>query len=428
MTLSDFSVLLLAWDDADPSVAVLGHAALPPTLPLVYQLAAQQPVLAVYPHLPATPADAPEPAGPASLASALAAAAGQMEPAGPAANALTVETPAPGVRLLPAATGAAQTVSRIIGLSELPAASIAQLTVDFEAEGALPATQPAALARSQWPTGPGGGYPTLLQAPAAPYLGTDASPTTQTELAPALLPSAPASERKAAGLALTAAGQFTAAIIQAPPGAANAPAAAAEPDRSAVVQPALFSEAIAEPGPVETAAVLAADDNIPALDEIMAEPPAAVTAAFAAEPAPTLPAEPAPASPVQPGFENLNFRMIQYARRAAQLVRNHPDFGVIYAPNWPAWLAALELRNSTGKPLVLYATGLAADFVSPAERGWLLEVERMALRRAHLILVPDEGVRKRLAEYYGSSIGEMRVVAPDNEAAVQRVLGAMARG
>ena len=52
MTPPEFSVLLLAWDDADPTVAVLGGAALPPTLPLVYQLAAQQPVLAVYPHLP----------------------------------------------------------------------------------------------------------------------------------------------------------------------------------------------------------------------------------------------------------------------------------------------------------------------------------------------------------------------------------------
>ncbi|MFC7668094.1 hypothetical protein ACFQT0_12395 [Hymenobacter humi] len=52
MTLSDFSVLLLAWDDADPSVAVLGGTALPPTLPLVYQAAAQQPVVALYPNLP----------------------------------------------------------------------------------------------------------------------------------------------------------------------------------------------------------------------------------------------------------------------------------------------------------------------------------------------------------------------------------------
>jgi hypothetical protein len=49
---TDFSVLLLAWDDADPGVAVLDGSTLPPTLPLVYQLAAQHPVLALYPHQP----------------------------------------------------------------------------------------------------------------------------------------------------------------------------------------------------------------------------------------------------------------------------------------------------------------------------------------------------------------------------------------
>ncbi|WP_158010160.1 glycosyltransferase family 4 protein [Hymenobacter glacialis] len=411
--MSDFSVLLLAWDDADPSVAVLGHAALPPTLPLVYRLATQQPVLAVYPHLPAAAAELPP---------SIQAAAAQVSDAAP--NALTVATPVPGVHLLPATTSAAQSSSRIIGLSELPAASVAQLTADFQAEKALPAIQAAVLARSQWPTGPGGGTPTRPQAPAAPYLGAsvDVASAAQAEPAPASISASPATRHAAAG-------QLTATPTPASSEAAELPAAAPEPDAAAVAQPALFSEAIAEPGPAETAAVLAADDTISALDEFMAELELTANepAAFAEAPALSSSAEPDYTSPLQPGFDNLNFRMIQYARRAAQLVRHHTDFGIIYAPNWPAWLAALELRNSTGKPLVLYATGLAADFVSPAERGWLLEVERMALRRAHLILVPDEGVRQRLAGYYGSNIGEVRVVAPHDEAAVQQVLGAMAR-
>ena len=112
--------------------------------------------------------------------------------------------------------------------------------------------------------------------------------------------------------------------------------------------------------------------------------------------------------------------MIQYARQAAQLVRGRTDFGVIYAPNWPAWLAALEIRNSSGRPLVLYAASLATDFASPAERGWLLEMERMALRRAHLILVPDEAPAPAPAGHYGEPPGEVRVVAAHDEAAVQR--------
>jgi hypothetical protein len=119
--------------------------------------------------------------------------------------------------------------------------------------------------------------------------------------------------------------------------------------------------------------------------------------------------------------------MIQYARQAAQLVRGRTNFGVIYAPNWPAWLAALEIRNSTGQPLVVYAASLAIDFSSPAERGWLLEVERMTLRRARVILVPDESLRHRLREHYGATIGEVRVVLAADEEAVQRVLSEIAR-
>ena len=120
--------------------------------------------------------------------------------------------------------------------------------------------------------------------------------------------------------------------------------------------------------------------------------------------------------------------MIQYARRAAQLVRDRNDFRVIYAPNWPAWLAALEIRNSSRQPLVLYVASLAADFAAPAERGWLLEVERMTLRRATLILVPDEDLCRRLRAQYGATIGEIRVVAAADEPRVQQVLAEVAAG
>lgn len=126
-----------------------------------------------------------------------------------------------------------------------------------------------------------------------------------------------------------------------------------------------------------------------------------------------------------PTLDGLNGRIIDYARRALQLVEGRRDFGVIYAPNWPTWLAALEIRNRSGCPLVVYVTGLAAD-VAPTERGLLLEIERMTLRRAHLILVPDAAVRRQLETLYRNTIGEVRVVAADDDEAVQRVLNAVA--
>ena len=46
----------------------------------------------------------------------------------------------------------------------------------------------------------------------------------------------------------------------------------------------------------------------------------------------------------------------------------------------------------------------------------------MALRRARLVLVPDEALRRQLRAQYGTAIGEVRVVAAQNEDAVQEVL------
>ena len=102
------------------------------------------------------------------------------------------------------------------------------------------------------------------------------------------------------------------------------------------------------------------------------------------------------------------------------------DFGVIYAPNWPAWLAALEIRTSSGRPLVLYLASLATDLPSPAEHGYQLEMERMAMRRARLVLVPDDTLHHRLLALYEDAAGKVRVVAATDDAAVQRVLGEVA--
>ena len=128
-----------------------------------------------------------------------------------------------------------------------------------------------------------------------------------------------------------------------------------------------------------------------------------------------------------PMLDGLNYRMIQYARQAAQLVHGRTDFEVIYAPNWPAWLAALEIRNSSRLPLVLYAASLASEFSANAG-GWLPEVERMTLRRARLVLVPNEAVRQQLQEEYGADVKEVRVVAAADEDAVRAVLREVAAG
>ncbi|WP_035567693.1 glycosyltransferase [Hymenobacter sp. IS2118] len=420
MTAPTFSVLLLAWDDADPSVAVLGGSALPPTLPLVYQLATQQPVLALYPTLPATETATETPPEPA--------AAGDDAPGEAAVlNILTTTEHAPGLRQLPGqapTTPATEPIfgSRIIGLSDLTANSAAALPAAITAVPETAQSQALARAHNQWPTGRSARKPTRWEAPAAPYLGAGpgAASLLPTPLSADTLPASeaagalpdaelvPASNAPVSDTALRPRTTPQAGDLSFDP----------DPELPAVLHPATFSEESEEPGTGEAADLLAPEDDI-TLD-LPAHP-----APSPAPPATALGEVAAPASaptPLLPAFNGLNFRIIQYARQAAQLVRGGAEFGVIYAPNWPAWLAALEIRNSSGQPLVLYLASLATDIAGPAERGWLLEMERMTLRRARVILVPDADLRQRLNAQYGDAIGEVRVVAAADEAAVQRVL------
>jgi hypothetical protein len=445
MTPPEFSVLLLAWDDADPSVAVLGGAALPPTLPLVYQLAAQQPVLAVYPHLPAA-ADIPTPEplaeaaeAPASpTAAVLAASVGTTEPEVPQ-GALDTAAAMPGVQLLSTAAEAPVTGqpwhSRIIGLADLVPARPAQPAATLPTMGKALAATPYAASRSQWPTGENA--PALAgqwQTPAAPYVGAGAGtvfpppppapPRRNTGQTPLLAPAL--SAKPAARPAATpSTSKATAALRPRQHPQAGDLRFDPDPELPAVQRPIVFDEPTAEMGAAEANDLSAPEDDL-VLDEPV--PAAKPASARISAPTPAEPAAPATPAVVMPRLDGLNFRMIQYARQAAQLVRGRADFGVIYAPNWPAWLAALEIRSSSGQPLVLYAASLAIDLPNPAEHGYQLEMERMTMRRARLILVPDEATRQRLRGLYQDTIGEVRVVAADDEATVQRMLSEVAMG
>ena len=445
MTPPDFSVLLLAWDEADPAVAILGGAALPPTLPLVYRLAARQPVLAVYPHLPGPPAgeatgtadSGPPAANPAALGGLPASAeensvAKPEEAATPPVTALGPTSPTPGVRWLPGpapavgapAGPAAAPVSRLVGLAELRPTASGPLAAPAAAPAVSRGPLLLAAGRGQWPTGPTAPAGAGLRAPAAPYVGSGAE-------SPLFLPSPPAPPRPAPG-----ATPASALAALRPATTAQAGDLRFDPDPLLPRMPlaAAFDEATPEIGPAEAADLFSAQDDLtpetadaPAQTAAPAGPFVTPLTAVAA------PESPAAGAPETSGLnyqtlnlDGLNFRMIAYARHAVQLVDGRADYTVIYAPDWPAWLAALEIRNRTGRPLVLYVAALAADFLAPAERGWLLEIERMALRRAHTLLVPTAALAARLRAQYGSGLGRVQVAAADDEAAVRQALAAAA--
>lgn len=364
-------LLVLAWDDADPAVhRVAATGALParPTLPLVRTLAAGQPVLALLPETP---------------------------PNG-------VESPAPALNA----------GSRLVGLSDFMVDALAGAGPATAREGNAPPSagspaRPVQLRPS--PAQRAAGW----QLPAAPYTGSAENP------AGALLPTA-GSELPAAG----AAGPEAAV-----PSAVAAPTAAELPSAPT---PPLFDQPTGETGTAEAADL--ADDDAP---ESELPPPAApvgparatLTQGLAALHRPPAPDAEAPAPAAEapaPAFslsDDLHYRVIQYARFATYASDNDgEDVGVIYAPDWPTWLAALEIRYRRRRPLVLHLSLLAAESAAPAERGWLLELERYALRRAHTVLAVSDDLRAQVLKHYGLAPDRVRVVAADDADGVRAAL------
>ncbi|MFD2785414.1 glycosyltransferase family 4 protein [Hymenobacter rubripertinctus] len=122
-----------------------------------------------------------------------------------------------------------------------------------------------------------------------------------------------------------------------------------------------------------------------------------------------------------PTSTDLNFQVIQYARFATRRALLE-EFAVIYAVDWPTWLAALEIRHQTGRPLVLHVHELVEERPNSDERGWGLALERLALRRADLVLAASDKVARRLYERYQLPPERLRMISPTDTEAINTIL------
>lgn len=172
--------------------------------------------------------------------------------------------------------------------------------------------------------------------------------------------------------------------------------------------------------------------------------PDATEAADLSQPAADLTAEPTPQPAVppqlatlpdalaslaedQPAEADLNFQVIQYARFATRraLLEN---FGVIYAADWTTWLAAMEIRQQTGRPLVLHVHSLAQDRTTHADRGWALALERLVLRRADVVLAATEQVAELLLSRYAYLASRLQVLDPADTETLHTTLRQLGNG
>jgi hypothetical protein len=306
----------------------------------------------------------------------------------------------------------------------------------------------------------GQGEPTFVwtgdsTAPAAPYLGnSDLAPSVQGSLAAATLAG---DSTVAAALLGTTDTAATALLALRPLGPTGDGATLPTSEVPALAQPPAYlvdelpeapdAESDATPAPLADEPAPTTEASTTELSEQAAtEEPFAVdtTPVQTAEPAASVPHTPTP--PVaEPEFftlgeapqlaalrsagqtfdaPDLNFQIIQYARMAVPQALNERPFGVIYAPAWPTWLAAQELRHRSGQPMVLHIAKLAAaaDESIDLATGWIAELQRQGLHRADLILTETPALTQRLRLELGLPASRVRTVPAANAMAVAQAL------
>ena len=365
------TVLVLAWDETTPAVRALLEATRAPDPALASVLVmvprAEAPhTLSAEEYLPLPP-NLEAPAAPMLPAAALAPALlPALAPVTDALLPLSAALPPPA-----APAPAPWAAVRVLRLSGQPLPELAR-----RAGRPLPA--PTWTGAATAPAAPYQGSTFLLTANAAPYplaAAEPAGPAATDDNAPTYKPAEPlalAPDAEADWPATAVAG----ALRQVEPGAAG-PAPAEPPTPSPAPEPGSWPEALA------------------ALRYPVA-PPTPET------PAPTPPAGTQPAASLY-DTPNLNFQVIQYARFAVPVALAEAPFAAIYAPAWPTWLAAQELRQRTGQPLVLHVAALAASADEPLDEaaGWMAELQRQALRRADVILTETAALAQRLCHELG---------------------------
>lgn len=455
------AVLVLAWDEAAPAVRTLVEgtptrpAALASLLVLVPQAGA--PGLSAEDYLPLAPpaveasTTPTEVAAPHSLAEAAVPLA-ETPPPAPAANTIVRAEaleedgePATDELLLP---------GQLLATPPEPAAALGWAAVRVLRLASYSLPQLAQRAGQPLPA------PTWLgpaAVPAAPYLGAELLPATDAPAAPAPAPT-PATAAPLRSVAMGSAlprpaevGPPTLAstVASPPPGADALPAEALAPlPQTAALETDFLPQEADELAQFELAGATAAaqDDGAaagpeqagwpealaalrqPAAAPVLRPAPAAARSGQPESPASALPTLASPAARRLPAAHypapDLNFQIIQYARFAVPVVLAEPPFAVIYAPAWPTWLAAQELRQRTGRPLVLHLSALAAPEGESADTaaGWMAELQRQALRRADVVLVETPALAQRLCRELGLATDCVRVVPAADAAAIAQAL------
>ncbi len=97
---------------------------------------------------------------------------------------------------------------------------------------------------------------------------------------------------------------------------------------------------------------------------------------------------------------DLGAKVIEFSKVAAKLAMLEP-FDIIHAHDWMTFLAGVEVKKATGKPLVVHVHALQYDRAGADARGWIYDLEKYGMEEADRVIPVSHYTAKIIAENYG---------------------------
>ena len=97
---------------------------------------------------------------------------------------------------------------------------------------------------------------------------------------------------------------------------------------------------------------------------------------------------------------DVNTKVSEYAKFAARLAANI-EFDIIHCHDWMTFLAGIEIKTQSKKPLVLHVHSLEFDRGGPESFGWVYQLEKWAMNYADLIIPVSQYTGSIAESHYG---------------------------
>lgn len=106
---------------------------------------------------------------------------------------------------------------------------------------------------------------------------------------------------------------------------------------------------------------------------------------------------------------DLGNKVIEFSKVAAKLALLE-DFDVIHAHDWMTFLAGVEVKKATGKPLVVQIHATQYDRAGADARGWIYDLEKYGMEQADRVIPVSRYTGEIVTGHYGIDPAKVRPV------------------